>query len=581
MAFKLLFCDLSYTLKIFNLVLKCQINRNFKLAHVYLHMSKFSSKKRARKAYRVAYQITWSYLSLFIRKKLFGKAYYEKRIAALHQKNAERIKTTILSLKGLFTKVGQLLSVMSTILPSEFAKVLESLQDDAPASSFEDTAKTIEKELGEPIDAIFASFDKAPIASASIGQVYRATLKTGEQVAVKIQHPDINELANLDLNIIEKLVKRLAFFLKIQGIEHVYKQVRMMIEEELNYLQEAQSMEIISTNLKGNDHIIIPKTYPAYSSSKIIVCDFHEGVKISNIKQLTAWGIQTETLSKQLIEAFCKMILEDGFYHADPHPGNVLVNKEGQIILLDFGATAKLNDEMRREIPVIIQHIIRKDTPKIIRSLQKMGFLGSDYASQEVAEKLVDALTTFVQNEIKIDNLNIKNVSFDDIKGSSIDRLRKELGLKNLTQTIQVPKDWILLERAILLIHGISATIAPDYNPMQTIKPYLKKLVISEGGLKNLILDTIKQEFAALVQLPSALNQFLDKANRGKLVVETRNKDIAKLYALGHQFMLFISLIVLIFFVNPDANNYANYWHMPSIIILGLLLVLSIRRHKF
>ncbi len=543
-------------------------------------MDTITPKKRARKAYRLANRIMWSYLRLYLAKRIFGKRYYENRINSLHEKNALRIKTAILDLKGLFTKVGQLLSVMSTILPDAYANVLESLQDDAPASSFEETEKTIENDLGESISTLFSNFDKTPIASASIGQVYKAQLKTGEQVAVKIQHSDIEALAELDLNIIEKLVKRLSFFLKIKGIDHVYKQVRLMVEEELNYSLEAESMQRISANLSDFEGIVVPKVYSAYSSSKIIVCDFHEGVKITNVEKLAEWNIDPKEISERLITAFCKMILDDGFYHADPHPGNVLVNQQGEIVLLDFGATAQLNDEMRKEIPILIQHIIRKDTAKIIKSLQKMGFLGNDSDSKDVAGKLVDALTTFVQNEIKIDNLNFKEVSIDDIKGSSLDKLRKEIGIKELATTIQVPKDWILLERAIILIHGISATIAPEYNPMDTVKPYLKKMVLSKGGLKSIILDTIKQQFGALIQLPSELNEFLNKANDGKLEVQVRNKDARRFYALGQQFMLLISILFLLLMRTLNNGKDATNWMIPVCFGLGILLVYSVWKNR-
>ncbi|MFT5819584.1 MAG: ubiquinone biosynthesis protein [Crocinitomix sp.] len=543
-------------------------------------MDKITPKKRARKAYRLANRIMWSYVRLYVAKRIFGKRYYENRINALHEKNALQIKTAIIELKGLFTKVGQLLSVMSTILPDAYANILESLQDQAPASPFEETEKTIQHDLGETTSSLFSAFDKTPIASASIGQVYKAQLKTGEQVAVKVQHDDIEALAELDLDIIEKLVKRLSFFLKIKGIDHVYKQVRLMVEEELNYTLEAESMQRIAVNLSDFSGIIVPKVYSEYSSSKIIVCDFYEGVKITNVEKLAEWNIDPKEISERLITAFCKMILDDGFYHADPHPGNILVNDKGEIILLDFGATAQLNDEMRKEIPLLIQHIIRKDTSKIIKSLQKMGFLGNDSDSKDVAGKLVEALTTFVQNEIKIDNLNFKDVSIDDIKGSSLDKLRKEIGIKELATTIQVPKDWILLERAIILIHGISATIAPEYNPMETVKPYLKKMVLSKGGLKSIIIDTVKQQFAALIQLPTELNEFLNKANNGKLEVQVRNKDARRFYALGQQFMLLISILFLLLMRTLSHRKSSTDWMIFVSIGLGLLLIYSVWKNR-
>ena len=235
-------------------------------------MDSISARKRSRRAYKVAYRIVWSYLFLFIRKRILRAERYEAKLLRLHEKNALRLKDAILELKGLFTKVGQLLSVMSTILPDAYSRVLESLQDKAPASDFSQTEKTIATELGEGLDTVFAEFNREPIASASIGQVYRARLKSGEEVAVKVQHSNIEALAQLDLQIIETLVKRSAFFFRIHGIENIYKQVRLMVEEELNYTLEAKSMERIAQQLLDFPSIIVPTLFPAYSTSKMIVC---------------------------------------------------------------------------------------------------------------------------------------------------------------------------------------------------------------------------------------------------------------------------------------------------------------------
>lgn len=542
-------------------------------------MPTLSARKRTRKAFKTANRILGSYIWLYLRSKVFGQTYYSKRVGKLHQRNAERLKETIIELRGLFTKVGQLLSVLSTILPDAYANVLESLQDQAPPSSLESTKKTIRESLGKEPSEIFQTFDENPIASASIGQVHKAQIKTGEWVAVKVQHPDVKDIAEIDLNIVEKLVKRVSFFLKVHGAEHIYKQVRIMVEEELDYEREVKSMQRIKDQLSEFDNVIVPKVYSEYSTDKMMVADFHEGVKITAVEKLEEWGLNGRTIAEELITIFCKMILVDGFYHADPHPGNVLINEKRQIILLDFGATATLDDEMREEIPAIIQHIIRKDTPKIIKSLQKMGFLGNDNYSKEVAAKMVDALTTFVQNEIKIDNLNLKDISIDDIRGSSLDKLRKELSIRELSTTLNIPKDWILLERAIILVQGISATIAPEYNPLDTVKPYLKKLVISQGGIQKIIMDTIRQQFTALIQLPSELSDFLDKANNGQLEVNMRSKDTQRLYALGQQMMLVLGILTLILisaFSTKDLNGIT--WTVGP--VLGLLLFVSIWKNR-
>ncbi len=537
--------------------------------------SGISIRKRSRKAYRLSNQLLFSYLSLYLGKKIFGARFYDKRIDRVHAKNAKRVKEAISELKGLFTKAGQLLSTLSHILPDQYMQALESLQDDAPASPFADTKALIEKELNGSIEELFSEFGSSPIASASIGQVYRATLKSGEKVAVKIQHSNIEELAKADLVIIEKLIKRFSLFVKIQGIEHVYGQVKIMIEEELNYETEANSMNQISENIAEIEGVRIPKVFSSYSAQRILTTQFEEGTKITNVKQLDTWNIDRNALAEKFILVYFKMILEDGLFHADPHPGNLLVNQQGELIILDFGAVSRLSDEMRNEIPILLQAILRKDEPKILASLKKLGFIGSDAESSKVAKKLINALSQFLQNEVKLDSLNIKDIKLDDIKGSSIDNFRKEIGIKELTKIIRIPKEWILLDRTFQLLIGTSSSLAPEMNPMDVIRPYMKKLVTQDGGVRKMILDAIKQQFTALLQLPGELSMFLSKANQGELEVQVQ-KSTDRSYALGQQF-IFTLVGISSFFAYHLLNNVS---YLIAAIGMAVLLVRSMWKNR-
>ncbi|MCH2225240.1 MAG: AarF/UbiB family protein [Crocinitomicaceae bacterium] len=543
-------------------------------------MKKRHVRKRLKKANRVTFKVLFSYLFLFLGKRLFGKKYYQKRIEKLHKKNAARIKEAILELKGLFIKVGQLFSVMSHILPDAYSEVMESLQDHAPKTDYKTTAATIEKELGEPISSLFQSFEEEPIASASIGQVHKSQLKTGDWVAVKIQHANIEELAEADLYIIEKIIKRISFFMKINGIEHVYGQVKQMIHEELDYSIEANNMLRISENLEQQEGIIVPKVFSEYSSTKVLVTAWQEGTKITNTEQLDKWNINKSEIAERLILTYCKMIFEDGFYHADPHPGNLLVKKDGTIILLDFGAVAILPEEMRREIPILIQAVVRKDNEAILKSLQKLGFVGSDGDSQAVASQLIDALSNFLLNEVKVDNLNFKDLKLDDVKGSSIDKLRKEISLKELTKTIQVPKDWILFDRTVQLLIGTSHTLAPEVHPLDVVKPYMKRLVIRGGGLKQIIVDALKQQVLAIFSLPAEMDSFLKKANSGGLEVNVRtNNDL--MYALGQQVIFtLVGLGCVYFYQKANTPPIKLNLFLIGGIASGLLLMRSMWKNK-
>lgn len=538
--------------------------------------AKISSNKRTRKALALVNRLVWRYIRLYLRKKLFGKKHYQKRLPKVEFKNAQDLKNGILELKGLFIKFGQLLSIMSNVMPKAYGELLESLQDHAPESSFDNTRQIIEEDLGESITQLFNVFPEAPIASASIGQVYKAILKSGETVAVKVQHKNIEALAKADLEIIKKMLKRVSFFVKINGMDFVYEQVSKMIIDELDFSKERNSMLTIADNLKDADGIKIPKVYTEYSSNRILTTCFEEGVKITNIEQLKAWNLDGEEISKRLILAFCKMILEDGFYHADPHPGNILVNEKGEIILLDFGAMAVLSDKMRKEIPVLLQGALSQNYDKVLSSLQRMGFIGESADARKVAKKIVDAFSSFLNNEVQMSGFKMNDLKIDDIKGSSIEKLMKELSISELTKTIQVPKEWVLLNRTLILVGGISSQIAPNLDPVSVVKPYLKSQMMTFDNIKSMLLEAAKNQFKALIALPGQLNTFLAKANNGELEFEIKN-DTKQLYALGQQFIWV--LLTLAFILFYQLNPLQDVW-IVGIIITSLLFLRSVWKNR-
>lgn len=539
-----------------------------------------NSKKRRRKAFSVSFKIAWSYAVLFMQKKVLSEKRYTKRLEKLHILNAGRTKKVILELNGLFLKVGQLISIMSNIAPEAYGRILESLQDNTPHSDFQLVKKSLETELGDRIENLFSEFSETPIASASIGQVHQAVLKTGEHVAVKIQHPNIEELAKVDLSIIEKLIGWVGRFFKIKGIDHVYSQVKEMIYEELNYTAEACNMETISLSCETIEGVIIPKVFSEYSSEKILTTAFCEGTKITNVTQLNEWGVDENVIAEKVIFVYCEMILNHGYYHADPHPGNLLVNKNGDIIILDFGAIGRLNDEMRETIPVLVRAIVSKDQDAVLDALKKMGFIANGKEANKTAQKLISALTELIEGGI-----NIRELSVDDLNNSTIKEFRKNINIKELSATIQVPKDWILLERAIMLLDGVTAKLAPEYKPFDTIKPYLKKLVLKNGGLRKLIFGYLKKQVSTLISLPKKVDKLLDKANAGTLEFEIKDldKSTKKLYAGSQQIgFAMVSVFGLAMAFVSNVYNKVNYEHLFLVIgcLFGVVFMWSIFKNR-
>lgn len=539
----------------------------------------FRSGYRIRKAYRTTFVVMMSYIWFFLKAKIFGKHYADKRIFDVHLRNAERVKKTILHLQGLFIKVGQLLSILTNFLPKAFHEPLEALQNEIPARPFSEIEQQIISELGDAPKNIFAHFDEHPLASASIGQVHRATLKTGEDVAVKVQHINIESIAEVDLRVMERIVRLVAYFFNIKGIEHAYTQVKKMVEEELDFEKEAQSMQVIAANLDSEPALRIPRIFSEYSTHKILVSEYCEGVKISNTEQLKAWNIDQTNLANRLVHAYCKMVFEDGFYHADPHPGNIMVQADGTIIFLDFGAVAHLQPNMRTGFLSLIDGAVKNDDEKIIAALTSMGFISGTKDSDDIAEKIIDALRQFIQNEVQIEGLNFKDIKVNPFE-TSLFNLVRELGIRGITNTVQVPKEFVLLNRMVTLLLGICNTLDSNMNPINVMQPYLQKYILGEqGNFVKFITDLIKGNLTSAIALPAELQKTIKKIQKGELEIKLsgtaeRNRII---YVLGQQFLYTILLIVSLVFTYIFYQYNTTTFRPYTTIAIGLFSFLLLR----
>ncbi len=481
-------------------------------------------------------------------------------------------------MQGLFIKIGQLISNLSNILPKAFREPLAELQDHVDPKPYEEVAASIEKQLGAPATELFTSIKKEALAVASIGQVHRATIGA-EEVVVKIQHANIDIIAKADLAILKNIVKLHAFFMDMKGMDQMYNQVRQMIEEELDYTQEANSMQRISESL--NDipelRVRIPKIYPKYSNAKILVSEYYEGSKIANTKELKSWGVDQQDVARRLIELYCKMILVDGFYHADPHPGNILVNKDGEIILLDFGAVAVLNDKMKLAIPELIEAIVKNDSEEIVAALRKMGFIGSEESSREFVEKLITLFTDFLQKEVQFDGMNFQNIKLNSGL-SSLTSLIRQVDLREVSNNIIIPKDYILLNRTLVLLLGNSFMLAPQLNTLDVVRPYMKKHILTnDGGFSQVIIRMIKSQLAVAISLPNELSRFLKSANKGELRVEIKGleKSFQKMHALGQQFLyVFLALLAAYIFMTYKPQD---LWRSVNIVAVISFVFLFLR----
>jgi len=481
----------------------------------------YSGSRRIRKAYWTAWVVAFSYLRLMFLRRFFGSRWYERRIAGLHVQNAERVKKAILELQGLFIKVGQLLSIMSNFLPEVFQRPLEALQDRLPARPYADVQRRLLEELGKTPEEIFSRFEPVPMATASIGQAHRATLLDGTEVVVKVQHYGIEEIAQVDLEIIQRLTKISAWFMDIKGMDYLYAQIRQMIEEELDFANEARAMGVIRQNLADEPEVLIPEVFAPYSTGRVLTTAYCPGSKISDLAQLEAWGVDRRALAARLLRIWCRMVFKDGFYHADPHPGNLLVEASGRVTLLDFGATAHLSPQLRNGITQLIEATVKNDTDAMVEACRSMGFLADGPDAEKMARKMIAALRNFLQNEIKLEGLNFRDIQVNPFNNSLMDLVR-DIGFRGIAGTVQVPKDYVLLNRTVTLLLGLSNTLDTTYNPLDTVRPFAQQYLLQDkGGPVSYVRDLLQRTVTNALALPDELQKTLRKVRLGETEIRT------------------------------------------------------------
>ena len=481
--------------------------------------------RRIRKAYWTAFVVAFSYLWLKFLRWFLGRQWYNKRIGALHLRNAERVKKAILELGGLFIKIGQLLSVMSNFLPEAFQRPLEALQDRLPARPYSDVQRRLTEELGKTPEELFSHFEPTPIATASIGQAHRAVLLDGTEVVVKVQHFDIEAIAQIDLDIVQRLTRIYSWFMDIKGLDYLYTQVRQMIEEELDFANEARAMETIRKQLAKDPEVSIPEVFAEYSTGRVLCTRFCVGAKILDLEQIDAWGLDRRALAARLLRIWCQMVFKDGFYHADPHPGNVLVDEKGRVVLLDFGATAHISPQFRTGMIQLIESTVKNDTEAMLEACRNLGFLADGPEAEKMARKMIAALRNFLQNEIQFEGLNFRDIQVNPFN-NSLSQLISEIGFRGIARTVQMPKDYVLLSRTISLLLGLSNSLDTSYNPLETIRPFAQEYLLkNKGGTLGYVKDLLQRTFSDVLALPNEVQKTLRKVRSGELEVNTPDVD--------------------------------------------------------
>ncbi|HYS08245.1 MAG TPA: AarF/ABC1/UbiB kinase family protein [Myxococcales bacterium] len=489
--------------------------------------------------------------------------------------SARRFRETLAELGPTFIKLGQILSSRPDILPPDFIAELSHLQDRAAPMPVSTVFQLIESGLGRPAGELFSFIDPEPMASASIAQVHRARLQTGEEVVVKVQRPGIEEQIRSDTDLLFYLARFLEGVIEETGIytpTGIVTEFRSATLLELDFENEARNIEEFARNHADRPYVAIPKLYRDLSSRTVITLEELKGVKLKTVlESADSPGIDRKQLAHNLLEASFRQLFVDGLFHGDPHPGNVIVLEGNRIGLLDFGLVGRMSKQMQETIVLLVIAISLRDPDTVARQLYKVGIPDQRINLQEFRHEIHDILERYL-------GLKLAEVDSGVLMSELVDLAMK--------YRIKVPKEYAVLSKAAATTEGIIRQLDPELDVSQAALPYAKQLLVDRynpaslsGGLLRLVLQL--QGF--LQDTPQQLSQILMDLEGGKFNVTVRNEDLARLNtslkALGLLLfagMISSGLIVGAFFLagrsSPEGSG--TTWPLPALLGLALAAML-------
>lgn len=419
----------------------------------------------------------------------------------------ERLKNALEELGPTFIKFGQLLGTRRDLLPPEILDDLEKLQDEVSPAPFPEIRAQVERELGAPVEELFASLDETPLAAASIGQVHRATLPGGEEVVVKVQRPGVEGLARTDLEILLDLaqVVQERFELTLVRPAAVVEEFARSMRKELDYRTEAQNIERFRKNFAQSETVVIPAVFWPLTSRRVLTMEYMEGVKVSEIDGLP--GVDRRQIARIGAESFIKQVLVDGFFHADLHPGNIFVRPDGRIALIDFGMVGHLDDESLEEITNLFLAVMEKDSRRLVKGLTRLGVVEGNAGTRELRSDIEAMLESYYDKPLA---------------ELALGEIINELLTVTRRHGIRLPVDLALLGKAMVTVEGVGKQLDPSFNAFSVARPFAADLIkrrLQPGNLIRRSADEFGRMLELLRALPERADTILARAGRGELEV--------------------------------------------------------------
>jgi ubiquinone biosynthesis protein len=456
------------------------------------------------------------YLELGRKIVTFGTA--TKDIERLTQ--PQRLRLALEELGPTFIKFGQLLSTRPDIVPKEYSQELQKLQDKVPSVGTEAIREQIEKEIGTTIEEAFARFDNEPMAAASIAQVHRGQLKSGEEVVFKVRRPGVQKVIETDLDILMGLAYLIENHIpagELYDPTGLVKEFRRTVYREMDFAREGYTMDRFAANFDGDPTIYVPRVFWDFTCETVLTMEYVSGTKISHFELLQNQGLSLTEIAAKGANAFLKQVFDYGLFHGDPHPGNLMVLENGTICMLDYGMVGRLSEELKIQLTELLLALLQRDVDRIISQLLYAGELLDESNLKSLKRDLSEFIDDYY--DILLQNIKVGKLLID-----FIDILTE--------YRIKFPPDLLLLARALIAMEGLGRQLDPHFNMIDSIRPFAEKIIrdrVTPSHISREITQALHSYGALAKNLPRDIKEFINRVNRNKFKIDLEHRGLDKL----------------------------------------------------
>jgi len=488
--------------------------------------------------------------------------------AAPQQTRGARLRAALGALGPTFIKLGQLLSTRPDLVPEDVVAELSLLQDHAPGVPVEQIVPVVERELGRSLQEAFASFEDEPLAAASIGQVHRATLRDGTLVVVKVRRPGIEEVVETDLEILQGLAAMVdeRWPQERFSVRAFVDEFARVLRREMDYRLEAGNIERFRRAWAGDPRVRIPRVFWELTTSRVLVMEYLTGVKVDDPEGLRRIGVDPRTVARLGAEVFLRMVLLDGVFHGDPHPGNLFVMEDGVLGIVDFGMVGRLDEDMMNAVADLFVGVIRRDLDRVVRGLVRVGAVDEDADQRPLRRDLADLIDRHYGKSLR--QMELGPIVQEVLQLAHRHRLR-------------LPEDLTLLAKALITIEGVGKHLDPEFNALEIAEPFAKELLrrqLDPGYMARRALDDAAEYLQLLARVPAKVDQSLTRLLRGEVAIQFVHKGleptVRRLERISNRVAMSVVLAALILgsAVVMQSSAGPMIWGVPALGLLGFVM---------